>query len=65
MDRAYLSASRLLALLMVVLGLAMVVSTLASGGGPLAVGVVIGVTFAVLGGGRLWLAGVLGRPRDP
>ena len=50
---------------MVVLGLAMVVSTLASGGGPLAVGVVIGVTFAVLGGGRLWLAGVLGRPRDP
>jgi hypothetical protein len=28
------------------------------------VGVVVGVTFAVLGGARLWLAGVLRRPRD-
>ncbi len=65
MDRAYLSASRLLALILVMVGLAMVASTLARGGGPLAVGVVVGVTFAVVGGARLWLAGVLGRPRDP
>lgn len=64
MDRAYLSASRLLALLLLVLGLAMIASTLAQGGGPLAVGVVVGATFAVLGGARLWLARVLGRPDD-
>ena len=39
------------------IGIAMVVTTLARGGGPLAVGVVVGVLFALLGAGRLFLAG--------
>ena len=40
--------------LMVLLGLAMIVQTLAGGGGPLAVGIVLGVLFVAAGAGRLW-----------
>ena len=39
---------------MVVLGLAMIVRTLAAGGGPLAVGIVMGLLFVAAGAGRLW-----------
>jgi hypothetical protein len=39
------------------LGLAMIVTTLARGGGALALGVVVGVAFAAIGAGRLYLAG--------
>jgi hypothetical protein len=34
----------------------MVVSTLARGGGPLALGVIVGTLFAALGIARFWLA---------
>jgi hypothetical protein len=34
----------------------MVVSALARGGGALALGVILGTMFALLGAGRLWLA---------
>jgi hypothetical protein len=37
-------------------GIAMVASALARGGGVLALGVVLGTLFAVLGAARLWLA---------
>jgi hypothetical protein len=47
----------LLGALICVLGIAMVVSTIARGGGPLALGVVVGVLFALLGAGRVFLAG--------
>ena len=40
--------------LMVLLGLAMIVRTLAGGGGPLAVGLVLGLLFVAAGAGRLW-----------
>ena len=39
---------------MVVIGVAMVVRTLAAGGGPLAVGMVLGLLFIAAGAGRLW-----------
>jgi hypothetical protein len=39
---------------MVALGIAMLAVTLSSGGGPLALGVLLGVLFVVAGGGRLW-----------
>ena len=55
MARAYLASSRALNLLLSVLGLVMVVGTLARGGGPLALGVVLGVLFTVLGVARLRL----------
>ena len=56
MDRAYLASSRVLSGLLSLVGVAMVVSTLARGGGPWALGVVLGVLFAVLGAARLFLS---------
>jgi hypothetical protein len=38
----------------------MVVSALARGGGPLALGVVLGTLLALLGAGRVWLASAHG-----
>ena len=55
MDRAYLASSRALSALLCVVGVALVVVTLARGGGPLALGVVVGVLFALLGAARLRL----------
>ena len=41
--------------LMVVIGLAMIVRAVAGGGGPLAVGVVLGLLFVAAGAGRLYV----------
>lgn len=38
------------------LGLAMIVTAIVGGGGPLSRGVLIGVLFVIAGGGRAWLA---------
>jgi hypothetical protein len=54
--RAYSISTRVLSGLLMLVGLAMVVSALASGGGVLALGVVLGTMLALLGAGRLWLA---------
>jgi hypothetical protein len=55
-DRAYLLSTRALNALLVLVGLTLVVVTLARGGGALALGLIVGVLFALLGAGRLWLA---------
>ena len=52
MDRAYRASTRLIGLVTFFLGIAMIAVTLARGGGPLAVGVVAGVLFSVLGAVR-------------
>jgi hypothetical protein len=49
------ASTRVLSSLMVLVGLGLVVSTLVRGGGPLAVGLVVGVLFCGVGAGRLWL----------
>lgn len=56
MDRAYLVSSRALSALLCAVGVVLVASTLLRGGGPLALGVVLGVLFAMLGAARLYLA---------
>jgi hypothetical protein len=43
--------------LMVLIGIALLASTLARGGGPLAIGVLLGVLFVAAGAGRLYIAG--------
>jgi hypothetical protein len=48
-------ATLVLSAVMLVLGLAIVVVTLANGGGPLALGILLGVLFAGAGGGRLYV----------
>ena len=44
----------LLSGIMVLLGLALIVRTLAAGGGPLALGLLLGLLFVAAGAGRLW-----------
>jgi hypothetical protein len=64
MQRAYLGSTRALSFVLILLGLVLIVSALARGGGVLAVGVLIGACFALAGAGRLWLLrGVRGEPR--
>jgi hypothetical protein len=41
---------------MVLIGVALLVSTIARGGGPLAIGVLLGLLFVAAGAGRLYLA---------
>jgi len=41
--------------LLILIGIAIVVRTLAAGGGALATGVVLGLLFVAAGGGRLWV----------
>jgi hypothetical protein len=60
-QRAYLASTRIFSLLLLVIGPAMVIGALVRGGGALALGVVMGVLFTLLGAGRLWLAGGRGR----
>jgi hypothetical protein len=54
--RAYVTSTRITSALLALVGVAMVVSALARGGGPLALGVVLGTMLALLGAGRFWLA---------
>lgn len=53
--RAHRVATRVLSLAMVAIGLVLVALTVSRGGGPLAVGVVVGILFVAAGGARLYL----------
>ncbi len=57
MHRAYRQSTRVLAAAICGLGVAMIVATLVRGGGGLALGIVVGVAFVLLGAGRMYLAG--------
>ena len=48
------AVTALMSALMVALGVAMIAVTLSRGGGPLALGMVLGILFILAGGGRLW-----------
>ena len=63
MQRAFLVSSRALSAILCLMGVALVITTIARGGGPLALGVVLGVLFAVLGAARLRLARGVGSNR--
>jgi hypothetical protein len=49
------ASTRTLSVAMVLVGVAMVVSTVARGGGPAALGVLLGALFVGVGVGRLYL----------
>jgi hypothetical protein len=55
-DQLYRAVTRLFSLVILGFGVAIVVVTLANGGGPLAAGFWIGLLFTALGGARLYLA---------
>ena len=55
-DEVYRGVTRIFALIILGFGIAIVVVTLANGGGPLSSGVLIGILFSLLGAGRLYLS---------
>jgi hypothetical protein len=55
-EGAYNTATRGFSLLFAVVGLLMLVVTLANGGGPGSIGFVLGVLFLAVGIGRFWIA---------
>jgi hypothetical protein len=48
--------TRLFSIIMIVLGIAMIVSTITGGGGPLSLGILLGLLFAAAGAGRLYIS---------
>lgn len=50
--------------LMIFIGVAIVVRTIGAGGGPGALGTLLGILFVAAGAGRLWATGALQRHRD-
>lgn len=57
----YQRSVRALSFVFLALGGLLLVTTLASGGGPASVGVLMGIAFLAVGGGRLWIAARMGR----
>ena len=49
------AATHFLSGLMIVIGFAMLISTVARGGGPISFGVVLGILFIAAGAGRLYV----------
>lgn len=50
------SYTRLMSVLMVIVGVALIARTIAAGGGALASGILLGVLFLLAGAGRLYLS---------
>jgi hypothetical protein len=55
-ERIYRGSVRLFSLVFVAVGLALLISTLVNGGGPLSIGTLLGIAFVAVGAGRLWIA---------
>jgi hypothetical protein len=49
------SSTRVLSIVMILIGVALIVRTLAAGGGAIATGIVLGVLFVAAGSARLYL----------
>ncbi len=60
-ERVYRGAVRAFSLVFIAVGLAVLVVTLANGGGPLSLGFLMGLAFLGVGAGRLWAAARIGR----
>jgi hypothetical protein len=60
-ERIYQGSVRAFSVVFLILGAVILTATLANGGGPLSVGVVMGVAFLAVGAGRLWAASRMSR----
>jgi hypothetical protein len=49
------SATRAMSVAMILIGIALIVRTLAAGGGAIAVGILLGLMFIIAGAARLYL----------
>lgn len=54
--RVYQGTVRALSIVFIAIGAALLVTTIAAGGGPLSVGVLMGLAFVAAGGARFWVA---------
>ncbi len=54
-ERLYRASVRAISILFIVLGIAILAVTLGAGGGPLSLGILMGIAFLGVGCGRLWL----------
>jgi hypothetical protein len=59
-ERIYGGSVRALSFVMLGLGALILVKTIAAGGGPLSIGILLGIAFVAVGAGRLWLASRMG-----
>jgi len=55
-ERIYRGSVRALSVAFLLIGLAILGTTLVNGGGPLSVGTLLGVAFIAVGAGRLWVS---------
>lgn len=55
MPSAHNSATTVMSIAMIVIGIALLVRTILAGGGAVATGVVLGLLFVLAGAGRLYL----------
>lgn len=55
-ERIYRGSVRVFSVVCIVIGLVVLMSTLVNGGGPLSVGILLGIAFLAVGAGRLWVA---------
>jgi hypothetical protein len=60
-ERVYRGAVRGFSAVFVAIGLVVLVVTLANGGGPVSVGVLMGIAFLAVGIGRLWVSSRTGK----
>jgi hypothetical protein len=51
----YSSSTRILSIAMIVIGIALIVRTLAAGGSAIATGIILGILFVLAGAARLYL----------
>jgi hypothetical protein len=54
-DEMYRGGVRVFASLIIIFGMVILITTLVNGGGPLSVGLLLGLGFVALGVARLWL----------
>jgi hypothetical protein len=59
-ERVYRGAVRGFSIAFIAIGLAVLIVTLANGGGPASVGFLLGIAFVGIGAGRLWAAARMG-----
>jgi hypothetical protein len=60
-ERVYRGAVRGFSLSFIAIGLAVLIVTLANGGGPASLGFLMGIVFVGIGAGRLWASARMGR----
>jgi hypothetical protein len=60
-ERVYHGSIRVFSLMFIAIGLVLLALTLAAGGGPLSLGVLMGLVFVAIGAGRLWVSSRMAR----